>query len=75
MRGTQEKKLNFVKIFFRLCINRNTQERKLNFVKNILHGIISGSTQEKNHPRAKPFQQAGDYRIIKLCLIRKKMIL
>ena len=32
-RGTQDWKFNFVKIYFRLCINGSTQERKINFVK------------------------------------------
>ena len=46
MRGTQERKINFVKTFFPLYIKGSTQERKFNFVKNFLNSSISGSTQE-----------------------------
>ena len=45
--GTQERKIDFLKIFFHLCIKEGTQERKIDFLKIFFHLCINDGTQEK----------------------------
>ena len=45
--GTQERKFDFLKIFFHLHINGGTQEKIFSFVKKIFSSLINGGTQEK----------------------------
>ena len=45
--GTQERKCDFIKIFFHLYVNGGTQERKCDFIKIFFHLYVNGNTQER----------------------------
>ena len=49
--GTQEKKFDFLKIFFHLHINGGTQERIFNFVKNIFRLYKREKIIRRSHER------------------------